>query len=161
MLTQAQLKELLHYNPDTGVFTWLVARAGKKIGNIAGSYYKTRYLRIRIFKKIYQAHRLAWLYIHGEHPLKFIDHINGIGTDNRISNIRECTNAENQQNQRKAHKDSKTGYLGVYFNKKYQKYMVQISINGKQKTVGLFPDIEVAHQYYLTVKREFHPFNIL
>nr|UVX44468.1 MAG: zinc-binding loop region of homing endonuclease [Bacteriophage sp.] len=65
-LTQDRLKELLHYNHDTGIFTW-VQRASKsvRVGNSAGSKNKSGYIDIRIDKSLHKAHRLAWLYIYG------------------------------------------------------------------------------------------------
>jgi hypothetical protein len=80
-LTQERLKHLLHYNPDTGVFTW-VQRASKsvRVGNSAGSKNKSGYIDIRIDKSLHKAHRLAWLYIYGVCPNGKIDHINNVKT---------------------------------------------------------------------------------
>jgi len=98
MLTQSQLKEILTYNPDTGIFTWLVASNGRiRVGDIAGTT-DNGYVRIMIERTKYRAHRLAWLYVHGESPKEQIDHINHIRDDNRINNLRCVSCHENFKN---------------------------------------------------------------
>lgn len=101
MLTQDRLRELLHYDPDTGVFTNIKPRHRVKVGDIAGSNSGKGYLQIQIDQKRYSAHRLAWLYTYGRFPEEFIDHINGNPSDNRIVNLREVTQRENLQNRKK------------------------------------------------------------
>lgn len=76
MITQAELKKALHYNPDTGVFTNRKSRGAAKAGKIAGCLNFYGYLIIKIDYKLYMAHRLVWLYIYGEMPVEQIDHIN-------------------------------------------------------------------------------------
>ena len=86
--TQAQLKKILHYDPNTGVFTWRIKAAyGTKVGGLAGFFDShNNYSSIRIGKKTFLAHRLAWIYIYGDTD-KVVKHINGIGYDNRIDNL--------------------------------------------------------------------------
>lgn len=113
------LKEILNYNPETGIFTWKSRRPRIRVGQIAGSKNNERYVNIKIDGILYKAHRLAWLYMTGEWPKDQIDHINGIRDDNRFCNLREVTNASNQWN--KTHnKNNKAGYknLYVYRNKR-------------------------------------------
>ena len=87
-LTTDRLKELLHYDQDTGVFTWNVRRSGKTpAGSVAGSYDAYGYIQIRISPFRYKAHRLAWFYVNSEWPKFCIDHINGVRDDNRISQL--------------------------------------------------------------------------
>ena len=103
----------------------------------------------------YAAHRLAWLYVHGEWPPAHIDHINGIRTDNRISNLRSVTASVNAQNMRRAMKNSKTGVLGV--TKCGNRFKAQLAIpRGSNKYLGLFKTIGEAQQAYLDAKRSTH-----
>lgn len=157
-LTQKRLRELLHYEPDTGVFTWIIRPTRKrKAGDIAG-YLDNGYVLIGFNSKNYKAHRLAWLYEYGCWPSKHIDHIDGNPSNNRISNLREATQSENLQNQLKARADSKTSLLGASRNKNRSNYRAQIMVNGKSIHLGCFKtDIE-AHDAYITAKRIHHPF---
>ena len=98
-ITQAKLKELLSYDPETGDFTWLVGR--KMAGKKAGSPHNQGYFTIRISRKLYLSHRLAWLYVYGAFPKIDLDHINGVKSDTRIDNLRECSESQNQWNSRK------------------------------------------------------------
>lgn len=114
MITHDRLKELLHYNPDTGVFTNRVRRGGNALaGGIAGCITNKGYVHIRIDGKDYQAHRLAWLYVYGEFPKIEIDHINHIRSDNRISKLRLATHQENGKNQSK-HCTNTSGHTGIH-----------------------------------------------
>lgn len=93
MLTQARLKELFHYDKETGAFTHIKARRGVRVGKILGCLANNGYLVIRADGKLYLAHRLAWMYVHGAFPPDQLDHINRMRTDNRLCNLRLATNA--------------------------------------------------------------------
>lgn len=162
-LTQTRLKEILDYDPETGVFTWKVAKARRvKIGDQAGCSDSKGYLQIKIDGEKYLSHRLVWMYVHGVFPKAGLDHINGIKGDNRICNLREATNSENLQNQRKAKISNKsTGLLGSSFDKNAGKFKAQIKLNGKQKHLGFFHTGLEAHNAYLTAKREVHPYGTI
>lgn len=100
-LTQARLKEILHYDPDTGIFTRRLDRGpNAPKDSVAGTPDKNGYIVIKVDFTQYKAHRLAWLYIYGVWPNNQIDHINHIVDDNRIVNLRDVTNSENQANRR-------------------------------------------------------------
>ena len=167
-LTQERLKELLHYDPDTGDFTWKYRYDMPKQWNTryankkSGCIHCEGYIRIRINEKKYLAHRLAILWMTGKFPKKQVDHVDGIKDNNKWNNIREATHSENQQNQKKAHKDNKsTGLLGVCFKKIDKKYYSRIYVNNKSKFLGYFKTAQEAHEAYLKAKRELHEFNTL
>jgi hypothetical protein len=160
-LTQQRLIELLHYDSETGVFTWKVKNSPRTmIGDVAGTLCKNGYIRIFIDKHQYRAHRLAWMYITGSFPKDQIDHINGNRNDNRFYNLRECSNSENQQNLSLSGK-GESGYLGVTFRKgrMSNQYIASIKINGKSKYIGSFDTAQDAHEAYLSYKKEIHKFN--
>ena len=92
-LTQKRLKELFYYDPVTGVFTRLHSTSNVKAGRATGNLNTGGHLGFLVDKKMYQAHRLAWLYVHGDWPNSQIDHINGVRTDNRIENLRDVPHA--------------------------------------------------------------------
>jgi len=108
-LSQARLRELLQYDPETGVFVWLQSRrATASRGSIAGSNHKSRHRIIRIDGVNFYAHRLAWIYVHGPIPDgMLIDHINGQRADNRIKNLRVVTHKGNMDNLGIKHTPSK------------------------------------------------------
>lgn len=142
MITQKELKELLNYDPYTGIFTWAKSKGTAKIGKEAGWICNQRgktYKSIMINGKSYYAHRLAWFYMYGHFPEKDVDHINGNGLDNRIINLRSVTESENLRNSRKSILNT-SGFCGVYFHKPTGKWQAKIQINGKGKSLGLFFD---------------------
>jgi hypothetical protein len=154
MITQEYLKSILSYNPETGIFCNI------KTNKIYTKNTRQGYVQIAIKRKIHYAHRLAWLYINGCLPSKNIDHINGIRDDNRISNIRDISQAGNMQNQIKARIDNKsTGLLGAYSYR--DQFTSAIQINGKQIHLGHFKTAEEAHNAYLIEKRKIHQFGTL
>lgn len=155
-LTQARLKELLHYNPETGVFTRLVSlNFAVKVGDVAGSLMKKGYWAIGVDKTKHKAHRLAWLYVHGVWPKDQVDHINGVKTDNRIENLREATNAENSQNVRPWKGRKMFGHQ----RKDNGKWAVAINTGADRRHIGLFDTQEQAHTAYLAAKAKYHTFN--
>lgn len=159
VLTQQELKEFLHYDPETGIFTWAKSNnTSIKVGGLAGCIMNCGYLRIGINKKQHLAHRLAWLYVTGKMPKNLIDHINGNRSDNRFCNLREATNAENMQNITKLPTTNKSGVLGVCWHKQRQKWYTQIMANGKKIYVGIYDTIEEAKIARLQAKEKYHKF---
>ena len=159
-LTQERLKHLLHYDPDTGGFTRLVRTSNSvKIGDVffgcPGGY---GYLLISVDTKLYKAHRLAWLYVHGAWPDSDIDHINGIRDDNRWGNLREATRSENMQNQTLSKKNT-SGEAGVSWDKQSRKWAATITFNRRTIHLGRFSDKLDAAAAYAKAKAEIHPFN--
>lgn len=162
-LTAARLRELLLYDPLTGVFTRRVAVGGRngkkfKAGTVAGCLAADGYRLIRIDGVLHKAHRLAWLYVQGAWPETGLDHRFRSRDDNRIGELREGGQSFNTQNLRAAHKGNTSGYLGVSWNAASGKWMAQIKIPGRKNNLylGLFDDPAVAHEAYLTAKREHH-----
>lgn len=156
MLTIEQLKNALNYDANTGVFIWKT-RPSKavKVGDVAGCVEKRiGYVTIGIAKRIYKAHRLAWLYAYGEWPKGLIDHINGDKADNRIANLRDVFADGNSQNIRKPNRRNKSGFMGVIFFQK--KWRASITVSGKTKWLGDYATPEEAHQVYLVAKRKYH-----
>lgn len=158
MVTQARLKELLDYNPSTGIFTWREGRGGMAAGSVAGCVSSEGYVQLTVDGKHYKAHRLAWLYVHGEFPLNQLDHINRVRTDNRICNLRPATHAENAQNQRK-HRDNTSGVTGVSWDKKSRKWRANIRLNGRKIFLGLYETIKEAAAARAAGKAKLHTFH--
>lgn len=155
-ITREEVAEILSYCPETGVFRWKVSRGTAKAGDVAGSHDAAHgYRLIGIKGCVYKAHRLAFLLMNGAMPTQPVDHLNGDRADNRFSNLRQVSNELNSQNQRKAHKNSKTGLLGVTPHK--GRFMAKIKVNGEKRYLGLYDCPEVAHAAYLAAKRMLHP----
>jgi len=151
-LTQEHLKSRLSYNPETGVFTWLV---GQRAGKIAGCFNNHGYSITQINGKLYSAHRLAWLYVHGKFPSTDLDHKNCVKTDNRICNLRECSKSENATNVG-IRRTNKSGFKGVSWDKDRKKWRAKICIDGKKKYLGHFITPELASAAYEAKARELH-----
>lgn len=157
-MTEADdMSRVITYNPLTGDFTWAVSRPGAKFGAIAGSITAEGYRQVRINRKVYSSHRLAWFFINGKWPNGEIDHINGNRLDNKASNLRVVDRSVNSQNKRSAMKNNKScGLLGVTWNKQHKKWQSKIMVNKKSHHVGLFDCPEEAHSAYLRKKRVLH-----
>ena len=158
-VTQEGLTSRLFYDQTYGVFSWVKACRGIKVTDKVGVISVHGYHVIMINKRNYFAHRLAWLYVYGELPKKFIDHINGVKTDNRIANLREVNKSENGQNIKSARSDSTSGLLGAYRHGK--NWRSQIQLNGKVHRLGMFKTADLAHEAYIKAKRVMHPMGML
>lgn len=144
-LTQARLKEFLHYDPETGEFTWIKGRRGTSAGRKAGCLAPTGYLKIRVDQELCQAHRLAWLWMTGEWPQSTIDHRDGNPSNNRWNNLRAATRAENSANCKRP-VTNKTGFKGVHIHQ--GRYRARLSVNNKTVSIGMFSTAEAAHEAY-------------
>lgn len=158
MVTLERLSSILSYDENTGLFTWRVRQGRCAKGVVAGSPNKDGHIKIRIDKKYYLAHRLAWLYVYGSFPDSSIDHINRSPSDNRITNLRLANMAENQQN-RSVSRYSKSGATGVYFDKFGQKWRAHITVDGKTLYLGSFVSKEDAMKARQEAKKTYHKFN--
>jgi hypothetical protein len=144
-----RVNSLFEYQPETGALIQRANRGGTaRKGSHAGHINPDGYRRIRVDGKQYMAHRLAWLMFYGVWPASEIDHINGKKDDNRISNLRVVSRAENEWN-----KPRKTctasGYRGVTWDQQYQKWRAQIEVNGRKFYVGRFVTPEEAFAAYI------------
>lgn len=161
MITQERIKELLHYNSETGVFTWRVSRGMRKVGDLAGTVYTgsegKSYIQIQVDFKLYRAHRLSWLYMYGAFPSRQIDHINGNGVDNRISNLRSVTHSENSKN-RRLQSNNVSGACGVYWNKAMGKWVAFLNVDLKRVYLGCFTVINdaIAARRAAEIEHGFH-----
>lgn len=162
-LTQAELKAMLYYNPETGMFLWRNQRRPSiKPWDVAGAPMQKGYVQIMINQCNYLAHRLAWLYMTGYWPEDQIDHRDGVKDNNAWANLRSATGSENQQNQVRAPASNKSsGLLGVTWSKPAGKWAAQIKLRGKHVHLGLFEDKHLAHAAYVAAKRELHPFGTI
>lgn len=158
-LDAKRLREVLHYNPDTGAFTWLLSTSNRvKIGDIAGRI-ANGYRGIRIDGVLHYAHRLAVLYVTGEWPESVVDHRDGRRANNVWTNLRSCTQTVNTQNIRTAHRGSATGLLGVSRHRK--KFDASIHVNGKRVRLGRYATAQMAGDVYIKAKQQLHPGNTL
>ena len=155
-IKQAEVLCLLNYDKITGIFTWkkLLAKNHMKVGDKAGTF-KNGYIRIILKGVKYYAHRLAWFYVNGVWPSKDIDHKNRNGLDNRWDNLREATHNQNMHN-KKIHKNNVTGYKGVSYVKKGNRYKASIKVNFKTVYLGCFKTPEEAHAVYCKAAEELH-----
>ncbi len=151
--------ELLEYDPETGIFVWIGAIGsnrgsgdGRLIGRRAGHHNKRRgRISIWVDGKSYLAHRLAWLYVYGQFPIRDIDHVNGDPKDNRIVNLREATPQQNARN--RSHRSSNsTGYKGV--RRHAGKWQARVTVSGQIISLGCFDTIEAAHMARVVAERQ-------
>lgn len=153
-LTHKHLIETLDYNPETGHFSWKVDRKKFKAGDRAG-FLDGGYRKIALMGFAHKEHRLAWFYVHGKWPKKFMDHINGVRSDNRLCNLREATRQENGANiGLKSHNTS--GYKGVSLWKKTGKWKAQIQVKGKKIFLGYHDTPREAYEAFIFGALEHH-----
>lgn len=157
MITQDELKKHLFYDKETGIFTWKKSYRNQHTNKVAGGYDKDGYVVIKINRRPYRAHNLAWLYVYGSFPAIVLDHIDMVKDNNRIDNLREVTHAENSQHRVNALQSNKScGLLGVSMCKRIKKYRARIMTNGSRILLGYFDCPKEAHNAYLMAKRSLH-----
>lgn len=157
MLSQSRLKELLHYDKETGIFAWKVKRKCFNAGDVAGRLNHDGYVVIWIDRDYY-AHRLAWLYEYGQIPACGLDHKNRKKNENWIENLRPANKSENAQNM-KISKNNKSGFKGVSWHKQRSKWNAKIVVNYKGISLGLFDRLEDAVIAYSAAAAKFHTHN--
>lgn len=146
-MTQDELRDVLEYNPETGIFIWTVSIGKRtKRGDVAGCINGCGYVQITKDKKQYLGHRLAWFFTYGENPMNEIDHINGIRSDNRIVNLRDVPHRVNLQNIAR----NRMGMLpGAAQHCRTKRWLSAVTIKGKRIHLGSFGTMEEAHARYL------------
>lgn len=172
-LTAEEARNLLDYNPETGVLTWRARTPdmftstrrfsaevrcrnwnNRFAGKQAGTKSDSDYSKVRIFGRNYQAHRVAYLLMTGGWPIYYVDHRNNGICTNNWDNLRVATHSQNMWNS-KRRIDNTSGFKGVSFDKPLRKWRAQIYINSKQIYLGLFNTPEEAHEAYVAAAKHY------
>lgn len=153
-MTLERLLVLLFYNPETGLFYWRVDRGAAKVGDVAGYRHDDGYVRIGLDGKHYKAHRLAWFYMTGLWPAEDVDHRDLNRSNNRWSNLRSATRAQNHAN-RKAQKRNRLGLKGVS-RTRAGKFTAMINKNKVRTHLGTFATAAEAHAAYAKAATVLH-----
>ena len=161
-LTVERLREVLDYDPETGIFTWRFRQkasrgwntkhAGKRAGSV-DKHDSLVYLRISIDGVDYKAHRLAWLYSYGAWPQNQIDHRDGDGLNNRLENLRDVADALNMVN-KVVYRNSPSGVSGVTWRSDRGKWLAGVHKGGKLHWIGLFTDLADAETAVIAKRAE-------
>jgi hypothetical protein len=154
--TVEEVRALLDYDPETGLFRWLKTAGRGRAGEVAGTLHRLGYTRIKIDGRFHLAHRLAYLWVRGTWPQHQIDHADGIRSNNALANLREATRAENNQNRAKQRRPTSSRFLGVCLDKAKGRWRAAISCNGKRQHLGYFATPEEAYTSYLAAKAQLH-----
>lgn len=152
------VKEVVAYDPESGVFTWLKPAARVKVGDVVGSLDAHGYLVTKIRGNNVKLHRLAWFYMTGELPRE-IDHINRIKTDNRFANLRAVTDGSLQNQNKGLQKNNKTGIRGVQFKRSRKIYIAKLRVHRKQVFYGEFATLDDAVAARIAAEAKYHQFS--
>lgn len=155
-LTAQRVREVLHYDPETGCFTWAVrtsnrVKVGDRVGNESHGRIQTSIDGVRC-----ELHRLAWLYMTREWPKHDIDHINGNPSDNRFANLRDVPHRMNIENQGQKPRTSASGLIGAHWSARHKLFESKIKSRGMAVHLGWFKTAQEAHQVYVAAKRRLH-----
>ena len=153
-LSLERLKEVLRYEPERGVFFWnRPPKNHPRLQEYVAGGISSGYVMIKIDGRKYKAHRLAWLYTHGEWPNGDLDHINGCPLDNRMKNLRVATNPQNQANRlRERNKATPKGVRRLPSGN----FQARISVNKKQILLGIFNSPSEAQSAYIEAAEKFY-----
>ena len=156
MITQERLKEICTYDSNTGIFVGIADRGRKyKAGMPFGRLDKDGYLQVTIDARCYRVHRLAWLYVHGQHPRGMIDHKNTEKLDNRIENLRIADYNEQARNI-KVKVTNKSGVKGVFYNKINRNWVARVKSMGAVVFSGVYQSIEAAENAVIAARIKHH-----
>lgn len=154
-LTAERARELLAYDPNSGTLTWRARGRGRPRAPIGSRRKSTVYLEVRVDGHRHLVHRVIWLIVHGHWPASEIDHRSGLATDNRLSELREATPAQNKAN-RRTPRNNTSGYKGVKWDKGKGKWAAVIMANKKLHFLGLFEEPEQANLAYVAASTRLH-----
>ncbi len=156
-ITHEALLATLDYDRLTGDFKNKTQRSPRaKIGEACGWINALGYRSLVIDRKYYLAHRLVVFFMTGQWPDAYVDHINGVRSDNRFENLRLASMEINMQNRRTARRDSVSGVLGAHWHKKSGKWASSIFADGKRHYLGRFDSAQDANSAYIKAKRQMH-----
>lgn len=158
IINQALLKTLFEYNDKTGLFIRRVSYGPAKAGTSPGAMNSGGYIQISIGRRLYLAHRLAWMYVYGEWPTGTVDHINRNPLDNRLENLRIVTHSENCQNA-SMYQNNTSGRRGVSWRKDCCKWAAYIRHENKQYHLGYFDDVDEAGRAHVEAAKRLHRYN--
>lgn len=149
-----RIRSLFDYDPLTGDLIRIASvGGGTRVGDRAACLNTDGYVVVNIDKRQYRAHRIAWLLTYGAWPRSEIDHINGVKSDNRISNLRLASPSQNQANRKK--KQNKAGHRGIHWNARDKRWNAKITVDGKQIHLGMFTTPDAAAEAYRTAAEKY------
>jgi hypothetical protein len=152
--------EKLSYDQETGIFTWNYdGTRGVKAGDIAGYKMPDGYIMLSVGGRKIVAHRVAWLFVYGEFPEGNLDHINRNKADNRIANLRNATYEQNAQNREKNCRNT-SGYKGVTWHKRDQRWQAAITIKRKVIHLGYYQNPLDAYSAYIEASKKYQSHSI-
>lgn len=160
-ITVNDARRVLRYDESSGLLFWAVSLSNRcKAGSEAGFTHdqgRSVYRKVTILGRTYLVHRVIMLMVNGEWPPEHVDHIDGNGLNNRLSNLRLATNKENGRNQA-IHKTNTSGHTGVVWHSDRQMWMAQIFADGVRHYLGYFAEIEdaIAERKSAEVRFRFH-----
>lgn len=149
------LRSLVDYNPDSGVLTWHKSRKNAIRGSVVGALNMKGYLICGLLGRRYLAHHVAWTLFYGKVPEADLDHINGVKSDNRISNLREVTNSQNMMNT-ELRQDNTSGAKGVSWDNTKKLWMATITVKSKIHYLGRFKDLDEAIDLRKKAEEHYH-----
>lgn len=167
-LTAEYVRQILDYNPDTGVFTWRMrprehfasnrahaAWNARFVNKMAGGICGKGYRLISIDNYQHLAHRLAWLYVTGEWPKEEVDHIDCKPENNSWDNLREASRLQNVANMRISQRNT-SGIKGVSWEKRFNRWHARTRVNGKTVHLGYYKSKDDAALAYRLAISEIH-----
>lgn len=150
-ISAEELRRRFDYDPKTGIFVRKVSlNTRHPAGKVAGTVTSHGYTAIGIDGRVYKAHRLAWLYVHGVWPPSELDHLNRVKACNAIDNLEPQTRSGNTLNCVNARVTSKLGILGV--SQIGSRFIARLHVNGNARYLGIYKTSDAASKAYWKAK---------